>query len=764
MNIVKRKYLIVFLVISLVTACTHREPKTTTSFEEAANLLTFEQPSDVAQVTLENAKMDLVGLESEQRLRIQLQSSNHHDASFTLKPNQPWNFSKQRNVAIALDIENPEKSSVHAYIYTYDADGTFQLRNVGIPAESNASYLVELQVPSLHIKSGIRNNPPSWPHDYVQTIWRGGSNLLDVSAISSIRVLISGVLEDKTLIIDNVRAVEPQNFDPQFLSAIVDKFGQNAKQEFANKVHSVDELKRHSQQEQLSLRDTPLTGRSKYNGWADGPRLESTGYFRTEKYNGKWSLVDPEGYLFYSNGIANIRMANTSTITGYDFDTSLIKQREADDFTPEDSIGLNRAPEHSWPTRHVSSELRANMFTWLPTYQSDEAAGFGYRRSVHSGALEHGETYSFYRANLARKYDTNDETSLMQAWRDTTIKRMHSWGMTSFGNWVDPSFYQLNRLPYFANGWIIGDFKTVSSGNDYWGELPDPYDPLFTERVDETVKQIAREVNNNPWCVGVFIDNEKSWGSVGSVQSQYGIILNGLKLDAADSPLKASLVTQLKAQYTSIGALNEAWDTQFSSWAAFAEGVELENYADSAVGDFSVLLQNYAETYFSLIANALDHYMPNHLYMGPRFAHWAMGPEVRAAAAKYADVMSYNYYREGIDQPYWSFLEQLDMPSIIGEFHNGSVDSGLFNPGLIHAESQADRGKKYKEYVLSALDNPYFVGTHWFQYIDSPLTGRAYDGENYNVGFVNVADIPYPPLLEAAKEVNSVLYQRRFKQ
>jgi len=40
----------------------------------------------------------------------------------------------------------------------------------------------------------------------------------------------------------------------------------------------------------------------------------------------------------------------------------------------------------------------------------------------------------------------------------------------------------------------------------------------------------------------------------------------------------------------------------------------------------------------------------------------------------------------------------------------------------------------------SVIDNPYFIGTHWFQYIDSPMTGRAYDGENDNVGVVTITD------------------------
>ena len=103
------------------------------------------------------------------------------------------------------------------------------------------------------------------------------------------------------------------------------------------------------------------------------------------------------------------------------------------------------------------------------------------------------------------------------------------------------------------------------------------------------------------------------------------------------------------------------------------------------------------------------------------------------------------------------------MPSIIGEFHMGARDNGLFHPGLIQAATQEDRAQMYKDYMHSVVDNPYFVGAHWFQYMDSPITGRAYDGENYNVGFVNVTDTPYAPMIKAAQEINSEMYPRRFK-
>ena len=89
---------------------------------------------------------------------------------------------------------------------------------------------------------------------------------------------------------------------------------------------------------------------------------------------------------------------------------------------------------------------------------------------------------------------------------------------------------------------------------------------------------------------------------------------------------------------------------------------------------------------------------------------------------------------------------------------------GLTHPGLVFASDQEDRARMYKVYTESVADHDNFVGAHWFQYIDSPLTGRAFDGESYNVGFVNAADVPYPEMVQAAKEFNTALYPDRFNR
>lgn len=52
---------------------------------------------------------------------------------------------------------------------------------------------------------------------------------------------------------------------------------------------------------------------------------------------------------------------------------------------------------------------------------------------------------------------------------------------------------------------------------------------------------------------------------------------------------------------------------------------------------------------------------------------------------------------------------------------------------------------------------PDFVGAHWFQYLDEPLTGRTLDGENTHIGFVTVADLPYQGLVAAARGANTAV-------
>ena len=38
----------------------------------------------------------------------------------------------------------------------------------------------------------------------------------------------------------------------------------------------------------------------KYGGWIQGAPFEASGFFRTEKRDGRWNLITPQGHPFYS--------------------------------------------------------------------------------------------------------------------------------------------------------------------------------------------------------------------------------------------------------------------------------------------------------------------------------------------------------------------------------------------------------------------------------------------------------------------------------
>jgi len=88
-------------------------------------------------------------------------------------------------------------------------------------------------------------------------------------------------------------------------------------------------------------------------------------------------------------------------------------------------------------------------------------------------------------------------------------------------------------------------------------------------------------------------------------------------------------------------------------------------------------------------------------------------------------------------------------PILIGEFHIGVPERGLA-PGLVQAMNQSERAIAYRYYVEQCAAHPALVGTHWFQWLDQPATGRN-DGENYNIGFIDVTDQPYAEMVAAAK-------------
>lgn len=172
----------------------------------------------------------------------------------------------------------------------------------------------------------------------------------------------------------------------------------------------------------------------------------------------------------------------------------------------------------------------------------------------------------------------------------------------------------------------------------------------------------------------------------------------------------------------------------------------------------------YYEPYFRACKEAIAAVAPNKLYLGCRFKGLRNSEALWLAAAKWCDVISVNSYVASVavfgEGEYAA--PKFDRPILHSEFHFGTLHRGMFSAGLCAVGDQCARGRAYQRVVEGALRHPLFVGSHWFQYRDQPLVGRG-DGENYQIGFVDVCDRPYPALVRSVREVGERMYDVRWR-
>jgi hypothetical protein len=101
---------------------------------------------------------------------------------------------------------------------------------------------------------------------------------------------------------------------------------------------------------------------------------------------------------------------------------------------------------------------------------------------------------------------------------------------------------------------------------------------------------------------------------------------------------------------------------------------------------------------------------------------------------------------------------KLNVPALIGEWHYGALDAGLPAPGIGHVATQHDRGRAYRYYVETSAAYPWCVGAHWFTLYDQSAIGR-FDGENYNIGFLDTCHRIYGPLAGQALQTHQRMYE-----
>jgi hypothetical protein len=361
------------------------------------------------------------------------------------------------------------------------------------------------------------------------------------------------------------------------------------------------------------------------------------------------------------------------------------------------------------------------------------------RESLFPAADRARAELNHYEENVKRKHG---EAAWRRTHADVTVARLLDWGFNTVGAWSEPELLTARRVPY-----------TLIAHPDLHGiggirKMVDPYAEGFRTSLDKVLAALAAEHADNPWLVGVFIENELEWkGDITLAEAVLGC--------DPRTPARRALIARLRERYPDLAALNQAWGTNHESFDALrpvsgpaataAYGTDLRDY-----------LGAFADTFFAACAAAMDKHFPHHLYLGCRFHVW--NPLVTAAATRHCDVISVNAYRYGLAD--FSLTTSEDKPYLVSEFHFGTRDFGAWGAGLAWAADARNQSDLVRAYVSDALRHPNIIGAHWFQWSGQAVTGR-YDGENFGVGLVTIVDRPVDPLVKAFAEVSAGLYDYR---
>ncbi|MDO5579696.1 MAG: beta-galactosidase [Planctomycetia bacterium] len=484
----------------------------------------------------------------------------------------------------------------------------------------------------------------------------------------------------------------------------IDRYGQFKHDDWKEKIHEDADLVRQRMEEAKDLAAHPgPEDWDRFGGWKSGPQYKANGHFRVEKIGKKWQMIDPDGRIYWSHG--PVRITTSGGITAID--------------------------------------TRENYFEFLPK-ENDPDYGIFYktRDSLYEDYLARGikKTYDFSSANMFRKYGPDWKA----IYADLSHQRLRSWGMNTIANGSEKYICEERKTPYTDR--IMIHSKPIAASKGVWWPFNDPFDPSFRENVRKTLMSRKTELDD-PWCIGFFVDNEITWGNetslaVWTLQSP------------ADQEAKKEFVRFLKKKYGSIEDLCESWKIKCSDWEEFLRRTDLNS--DQARSDCREFNQIIVDAYFRNVREVFKSVAPNTLYMGCRFA--GSTPDIVKSAAKYCDVLSFNIYRWNVRD--YKLPEGVDLPIMVGEFHFGTRERGLFYPGLLVSPNEKEEGIAYEKYIRSALEHPNFVGAHWFQWSDMPLTGR-FDGANARIGLIDLCDTPYKEFIKGVRKVGYQLYQIR---
>ncbi len=253
-----------------------------------------------------------------------------------------------------------------------------------------------------------------------------------------------------------IRSISLSVDDPgdEYLESVpmVDEFGQWNLGEYEDKIHSLQQLQQAWETEEGEDVSTADYNYSTYGGYRQ-QQVKATGFFRTEKIDGRWWFIDPEGYLFLSVGVDCVSPGGGGNVKEVEKRRNMFKELPPPDFA-------------------VDSRSNARQDNWT----------------------------SFGLWNLYRRYGEDYRTKA----NERIIQRMDKWGLNTIANWSSAEVYEQNRKAFTLGMRGIGIDGSLMG-------LADVYDPAFAAAVDSSMQASVVSQKDNPWVIGYFVGNEPAW-------------------------------------------------------------------------------------------------------------------------------------------------------------------------------------------------------------------------------------------------------------
>lgn len=532
-------------------------------------------------------------------------------------------------------------------------------------------------------------------------------NRTDLKDVARIELGIEETFHDVSVRLENFYTSEKKPITyPLPNTKQVDEFGQWKTKDWSGKTHSFEEMSTNIRAQEGPAEYLFSTW-NKWGGDKSRQLKKSSGFFsRIKTEDGRWHLVDPDGCDYFSVG----------------------------------PCGTN--PGDSYRIDHLEK-----LCDWLPDENDSEFKEFYSKGTMQRTPYmepEEFKNFNFLKANLFRVYGEN----WYEKWQEISYHTLMNNGLNTQGNFpgLDVNNGQ-SKIPYVRE---MNDFPLTDTL--IFRDFPDVLSPEYHEKSEKFAQQLLIW-RNDPWLIGYFLRNEPEFNFVPNL-----CIANEVLHCPENTYCRQGLIKFLKERYQTIYQLNQNWDSDFADFTDFELNIDdcIAEYpkSEKVLREYSlVLIREYSKVP-SLACRAID---KNHLNLGLRWSE-AKNKDMMAGW-EYFDVFSLNCY--AFDPTIqMDFVKQVgvDLPIMIGEFHFGALDRGLPATGLKGVQNQTERGKAWRLYVEKIAAHPYGVGAHWFQFNDQFCLGR-FDGENYQIGMVDVCMQPYETLCKAIKATSERLYR-----